>query len=65
MTKCTAPCFPACDHETTHELLSLTKAHLGFNCDQHINALRFEKIGNLDAEYKKLKLVENSGESVI
>ena len=51
--KCTSPCVPPCENEATTELLSLSGAHLGFNCDKHIAALRFAKIGNLDAEYAK------------
>ena len=34
--KCTAPCFPICDHEATHEIKTIgTGSHLGFNCDAH------------------------------
>lgn len=55
---CTAPCFPKCTEEATHELLSLTNAHLGQNCEKHIGALRTEKVGKLDAEYKKIALTE-------
>lgn len=54
--KCTAPCIPRCENEATHELMSLTNAHLGHNCDSHIAALRFEKVGHLPAEYKKTVL---------
>jgi len=54
--KCTAPCFPVCTNSASTELLSLTNAHLGFNCDQHIAPLRFEKMGKLEAEYTKRPL---------
>jgi hypothetical protein len=34
--KCTAPCFPPCEAEATHEIKTLgTKTHLGFNCPEH------------------------------
>lgn len=34
--KCTAPCFPTCDQEATHEVKTLgTSSHLGYNCDAH------------------------------
>jgi len=57
---CTSPCFPKCTNPATTELLSLTGGHLGFNCDEHIAPLRFEKTvanGNtLNPEYKKAPL---------
>jgi len=57
---CTSPCFPKCSNEATTELLSLNGAHLGFNCDEHIKPLRFEKVvvhGQvLNPEYKKVEL---------
>lgn len=56
--KCTAPCVPPCNEEATTVLLSLTNAHLGFNCDKHIAPLRFEKVGNLPAEYSKRPMTD-------
>lgn len=58
--KCTAPCVPPCEEEATAELLSLTGAHLGWNCEKHLKPLRFVKVGNLDAEYKQRPLPEEA-----
>jgi hypothetical protein len=55
---CTAPKIPACENEAIIELLSLTGAHLGVNCEHCIAGLRFEKVGNLPAEYNKKALAE-------
>jgi hypothetical protein len=63
--KCTAPSTPRCENDASAELLSLTGAHLGYNCPVHISRLRFVKTGNLDAEYRQAPLKAESGDEAL
>jgi hypothetical protein len=57
--KCTAPCFPPCEKEATHEIRTLTtKTHLGFNCPGHTKFCASPAPGSGKIDYDVVPLPE-------